>query len=98
MITILNYYERNRMYLCKRDNEVLEVKIVDLNKTVFQLVQEYPELKSILVDLGFTPLQDEKMLNTVGRMMPLNKGAKQVGISNEESTTSLEQHGFEARE
>lgn len=98
MITILNYYERNRMYLCKRDNEVLEVKIVDLNKTVFQLVQEYPELKSILVDLGFTPLQDEKMLNTVGRMMPLNKGAKQVGISNEELTTSLEQHGFEARE
>lgn len=74
------------------------MKSIDLKKTVFELIKEYPELKLILVDLGLTPLQDDKMLNTVGRMMPLGRGAKQVGISKEELAAALEPHGFEVKE
>lgn len=74
------------------------MKQIDIRKTVFQLIQEYPELKGILVNLGFTPLEDSKMLNTVGRMMPLNKGAKQVGISPERLVDVLQQEGFEVKE
>lgn len=74
------------------------MKEVNLNKTVFHLIQEYPELKPVLVDLGFTPLQDDKMLHTVGRMMPLNKGAQQIGLSKEDLVHSLTQHGFEVKE
>lgn len=74
------------------------MKQIDIRKTVFQLIQEYPELKEILVNLGFTPLEDSKMLNTVGRMMPLNKGAKQVGISPERLVDALHQEGFEVKE
>lgn len=74
------------------------MKEINLNKTVFQLIQEYPELKPVLVDLGFTPLQDDRMLQTVGRMMPLNKGARQIGLSQEDLVHSLTQHGFEVKE
>ncbi|WP_028273179.1 DUF1858 domain-containing protein [Atopococcus tabaci] len=74
------------------------MKEINLNNTVFQLIQEYPELKPVLVDLGFTPLQDDRMLQTVGRMMPLNKGARQVGLSQEDLVQSLTQHGFEVKE
>lgn len=74
------------------------MKQIDSNKTVYQLIKENPELKAILVNLGFTPLEDDKMLNTVGRMMPLKRGAKQVGIGQEKLIETLNQHGYEVKE
>lgn len=71
---------------------------IDLSKTVFQLIKENPELKAILVDMGFTPLADDKMLNTVGRMMPLDKGAKQVGISLDKLKDILNTNGYAVKE
>ena len=65
------------------------------NKTVFVLIEEHPELKSVLVNLGFTPLADRKMLNTVGRMMSLNNGAKQIKIAPEKLQAGLNEAGFE---
>lgn len=74
------------------------MKTINLNKTVYQLIQEYPELKKILVQLGFTPLQNDKLLNTVGRMMPLNKGAEQIGLNQADLITKLEELGFHVEE
>lgn len=74
------------------------MKKIDGNRTVYDLIQEYPELKPILVELGFEPLNNDKMLNTVGRMMPLNKGAKQIKLSLEDLKTGLREEGFELQE
>ena len=71
------------------------MKKINGNKTVYVLIQENPELKDVLVRLGFTPLDDPKMLNTVGRMMSLNNGAKQIKISPEELQAGLNESGFE---
>ena len=65
------------------------------NKTVFVLIEEHPELKNVLVNLGFTPLADPKMLNTVGRMMSLNNGAKQIKLAPEKLQAGLNEAGFE---
>lgn len=71
------------------------MKKINGNKTVFVLIQENPELKDILVDLGFSPLNDPKMLNTVGRMMPLKNGAKQINITLDQLQAELNEAGFE---
>lgn len=71
------------------------MKKIDGNKTVYVLIQENPELKDVLVDLGFTPLNDPKMLNTVGRMMSLNNGAKQIKLDREKLITKLREANFE---
>ena len=76
----------------KRDEQM---KTIDGNKTVYVLIQENPELKDVLVNLGFTPLNDPKMLNTVGRMMSLNNGAKQIKLDREGLKAGLHEANFE---
>ena len=71
------------------------MKKINGNNTVFVLIQENPELKDVLVNLGFTPLNDPKMLNTVGHMMSLNNGAKQIKITPEQLQAGLNEAGFE---
>jgi len=71
------------------------VKTIDGNRTVYDLIQEYPELKPILVKIGFKPLTNDKMLNTVGRMMPLNNGAKQIKLSLDDLKEALQKEGFD---
>lgn len=74
------------------------MKKINLNETVYQLVEQYPELKNILVQIGFTPLQNDKLLSTVGRMMPLKKGAEQIGLNQADLIAKLEDHGFHIEE
>lgn len=74
------------------------MKQIDGKRTVYDIIQEYPELKPVLVEIGFKPLNDEKMLNTVGRMMPLNSGAKQIKLSHEELKERLRKEGFELQD
>jgi len=68
---------------------------IDGNRTVYDLIQEYPELKPILVDIGFKPLNNDKMLTTVGRMMPLKNGAKQINLPLEKLKEQLSDAGYE---
>lgn len=74
------------------------MKIVDGKQTVYELVKEDPELKEVLVDLGLTPLNNPAMLNTVGRMMTLNDGIKQIGLSKEELIKGLEKANYQLNE
>lgn len=74
------------------------MKKINLNETVYQLIQQYPELKNILVHIGFTPLQNDHLLNSVGRMMPLKKGAEQIGLDIPELIAKLEGQGFTIEE
>ena len=68
---------------------------IDGNKTVYHLIQENEELKPILVNLGFEPLNDVKMLNTLGRIMTLKNGAKQIRLSEEDLVEGLRKEGYE---
>lgn len=74
------------------------MKKIATNKTVYELISEYPELKEVLVRLGFTPLNNDKMLNTVGRMMTLKNGAKQIQLDPEALNEGLRNAGFELAE
>lgn len=74
------------------------MKIIDGNQTVYDLVKDNPELKKVLVDLGLKPLNNDAMLNTVGRMMSLNEGIKQIDLSKEELINGLAKANYQLRE
>ena len=55
-------------------------KKIDLNKTVYELTAQYPELIDIMAELGFSEITKKAMLNSVGKIMTIPKGAKMKKI------------------
>ncbi len=70
-------------------------KKIDLNKSVYELTEEYPELIDIMAGLGFTEITKKPVLNSVGKIMTIPKGAKMKNISMMDVVTALMQNGFE---
>ncbi len=70
-------------------------KPLDLNKSVYELTQQYPELADLMKELGFTEITNPAMLHSMGRMMTIPKGAKMKKIPMLDVVKALLQHGFE---
>lgn len=70
-------------------------KKLDLNKSVYELAQEYPEIIDVMVKLGFHEISKKAMLNSVGKFMTIPKGAKLKNISMMEIVSAFMQEGFE---
>ncbi len=70
-------------------------KKLDLSKPVYDLVQEYPELVSILEGLGFTEITKPAMLHSMGRITTIPKGATMKGISMMKVVPTLMRNGFQ---
>lgn len=66
----------------KKRGTIME-KVVDFNKSVFELTKEYPEIVDILSNLGFSDITKPGMLNTAGRFMTIPRGAKMKNIDME---------------
>ena len=47
----------------------MENKTLDLSKSVYDLVQQAPEVADIMVELGFSEITKKAMLHSVGRMI-----------------------------
>ena len=70
------------------------MKELNLNKTVATLVKEYPELKQIMVELGFQDITSPMALKFMGKVMTIPKGAAIKGIPMERILKALTDHGF----
>ena len=53
-------------------------KILDLKKTVADLVGEYPEVRQIMADVGFREITSDVALNVMGRIMTIPRGAARI--------------------
>jgi len=73
----------------------MNIKTIDLSKSVYDLCKEYPELPEVLAELGFHDIIKPGMLATVGRFMTLPKGALAKNIELEIIQQTLHQHGYE---
>lgn len=69
--------------------------IIDLTKPVAEIIKDHPEIKDMLVNLGFTPLANPAMLNTVGKVTSLKSGAKLANLSLDKIQMVLECNGYE---
>ena len=65
------------------------MKELDLKKSVANLVREYPELKEILVEIGFQDIMKPAALKLMGSIMTLPRGAVVRGIPMEKIRTAL---------
>lgn len=73
----------------------MEKKSLDLNRTVFELCKEHPELPEILAELGFTDIIKPGMISTAGRFMTITKGAILKKVSIEIIKETLIEKGYE---
>ena len=69
-------------------------KTIDMNRTVYELVKEYPELQDIMAELGFTEIKKPAVLHSVGKLMTIPRGAKMKSIPMEKVVMTLMAHGF----
>lgn len=68
---------------------------IDLTIPVAMVVDTHPEVLDLLVDLGFRPLANPLMRNTVGRQVSIKQGAKLNGLNLVHIQQVLEWNGYE---
>ena len=66
-----------------------------LLKVRIRYLKKVHVVQNILVDLGFKPLANPIMRNTVGRKTSLRMGSKLAGIKLETIIATLEANGYE---
>lgn len=74
------------------------MKKIDLNKSVYELTEEYPELIEILKELGFFGVINPVVRKTLGRKTTIPDGSKKQGKNLEEVIKELKDRGFEIAE
>lgn len=73
------------------------MQAVDLDQPVYETIKQHPEIKPLLIDLGFSPLANKAMLQTAGRMMSIRKGSEKIGVPVEKIIRTLEWNGYEVK-
>ena len=68
---------------------------IDLNLPVAEIINQHPEVKEILVELGLKPLANPAMLNTVGKVTSLRTGSKMTKVPLDRIQQVLECNGYE---
>ncbi|WP_156018123.1 DUF1858 domain-containing protein [Streptococcus ruminantium] len=68
---------------------------IDLNLPVADIISQHPEVKELLIDLGFKPLANPAMLHTVGKVTSLKTGSKMTKIPLERIQQALEYNGYD---
>ncbi|MFD1429490.1 DUF1858 domain-containing protein [Lacticaseibacillus mingshuiensis] len=68
---------------------------ISLQTPVRELVQVHPEVVPVMVKMGLSGVTDPALLNTVGRFMTLEKGARMKHIALADLLTALTATGFE---
>jgi len=74
---------------------VEKMDIIDLNKSVYQLTEEYPRLIDIMILVGFKDIGNPVVRKTAGRAMTIPKGCKMRGIDIDLVITKLEKGNFQ---
>lgn len=69
-----------------------------LEDSVYTTITEHPEVKDLLVEIGFKPLNQPQMVHTVGRITSLIKGSKIAKIPLELIVQTLEMNGYIVKE
>lgn len=61
---------------------------------IYELVKAYPDVKEIMSALGFVDIVKPGMLQSVGRIMTLEKGARMKKIEWASVEKTFDEHGY----
>lgn len=67
---------------------------INLEHTIYDILSQYPTFKMVLVEAGFTQVQDPLMLNTVGKIVTLKQGLKIKNVPLEAIEKVANKHHF----
>jgi hypothetical protein len=69
---------------------------IEINSTtsIYDLVKEYPEVKEVMAELGFTDIVKPGMLQSVGRVMTLEKGARMKSVDWATIVAAFDDNGY----
>jgi uncharacterized protein len=70
------------------------MKEIDLNKSIFEITEEYPELIATLKELGFAGIAFPAVRKTLGRKTTLHKGCSKQKKDLAEVIDHLEKLGY----
>lgn len=73
-------------------------KTIDLNKSVYDIVTEFPEITEVFTTLGFTDITKPGMLQTAGRIMTIPKGAAMKKMDLETVKAAFREKGYQIEE
>ncbi|AIQ14215.1 DUF1858 domain-containing protein [Paenibacillus durus] len=73
-------------------------KTLSINEPIFDLVSRNPEVKDIMIELGFQDIAKPGMLQTAGRFMTLAKGIKLKKMDIDSVKLAFQRHGFNIQE
>ncbi len=63
-------------------------------QSICDLVTKYPEIKELMAELGFKDILKPGMLQTMGKVMTIEKGARMKAISPERIRETFSNSGF----
>jgi len=72
-------------------------KVVDLNRTLHDLTEDYPELAPLLAELGLEGAANPLLRHTVGRRIRLREGIERHGLDLAKVEARLREAGFAVR-
>lgn len=73
-------------------------KVIDFNRPIKDVCDEYPEVVEIMKELGFTRIANPVMLKTVGRRMTIRKGSMMQKIPIEHIRQTFVEKGFTVKD
>lgn len=71
------------------------MKKIDLDKSVYELTEEYPELIEILKDMGFFGVINPIVRKTIGRKTTIPDGCRKQGKDLTDVIQKLKEDGFD---
>ena len=70
---------------------------IDLNVPGAEVLDQQPEVLDLLVELGFTPLANPLMRQTLGRTVSIAQGAKLKGMDLNQIVDRLKWNGYDIK-
>lgn len=74
------------------------MKTMDLNKNIYELTVEYPELIDILSELGFAQIKNPVLRKTVGKTVTLTAACGQLNLDFDSLKKMLKEKDFVIKE
>jgi len=71
---------------------------ISFDETVYDLVSRHPEIRDVMVEAGFGNITKPGMLQSVGRVMTIRKGAIMKGFDIGDIKALFLRHGYKVEE
>lgn len=87
-----------QILLGEQDAQAIEAPVIDTVTPIKKFADHYPNFVQDMADIGFTRIKIPGMLNTVGRVMTLELGAKAMGLDLTQVLKQLAAKGYKVKE